>query len=230
MANPALALFDARGVLVWDASGWSRAVQDEARAQVEGLLGLRAVPATVATGHAPEHKALLSYNLGRTFLRQSNEGKARSLFESAVASDEAWSDPRTLLGHLLLEQPGDRGIVQAEAHFRAAVEIDPGDISALTGLGEALLRMDRVDEAAAILDKALTLDATFTPAVAGRARTLARQGRPAEALTLFAAALELNPRDAAIYAGRAACRELTGDVGAAAADYRLAVEIMIGAR
>jgi tetratricopeptide (TPR) repeat protein len=80
------------------------------------------------------------------------------------------------------------------------------------------------------LEKAHELDATFTPAVAGRAQALARQGRHAEALALFDTAVELNPRDAEILAGRASCRELAGDPGAAAADYRRAVEILIGAR
>ena len=231
VANPSFALLDARGVLVWDGAGWSRSMQESLREQVEALLGLREPPAAGAVkGHRPEHKALLSFNLGRTFLRQGNPGKARDLLESAAEADPAWSAPRTLLGHLLLQQAGGRGLAQAEALFRAAVGIDPGDVSALTGLGEALLLADRVEEAAPFLEKAHELDAAFTPAVAGRARVLARQGRSAEALTLFAAALELNPRDAAILAGRAECREADGNLAEATADYRRALEILLGAR
>jgi tetratricopeptide (TPR) repeat protein len=231
VANPSFALLDARGVLVWDGAGWSRSVQESLRGQVETLLGLReAVVAVAAKGHAPEHKALLSFNLARTFIRQGNPGKARSLLESAAAADPAWSAPRTLLGQLLLQQGGGRGLAQAEELFRAAVAIDPGDVSALTGLGEALLLADRVDDAAPILEKAHELDATFTPAVAGRARALARQGRRDEALALYAAALELNPRDPAILAGRAECRETGGNLAEATADYRQALEILLGAR
>jgi len=231
VANPSLALLDARGVLIWDGAGWSRSLQESLREQVETLLGLREPTAVIAAkAHRPEHKALLSYNLGRTFLRQGNPGKARALFESAVESDPAWSAPQTLLGHLLLEQAGGRELGRAEALFRTALAIEPGDVSALSGLGETLLRLDRVAEAAPHLEKAHTLDATFTPAITGRAQVLVRQGQPAAALALFDAALELNPRDASIYAGRGACRELTGEQGAAVADYRRAVEILIGAR
>ena len=231
VANPSFALLDARGVLVWDGAGWSRSVQESLREQVEAVLGLREPPAASAVkGHRPEHKALLSFNLARTFLRQGNPGKARDLLESAAAADQSWSAPRTLLGHLLLQQPGGRGLAQAEALFRAAVGIDPGDVSALTGLGEALLLANRVEEAAPFLEKAHELDAAFTPAVAGRARVLARQGRSAEALTLFAAALELNPRDAAILRGRAECREADGNLAEATTDYRHALEILLGAR
>ena len=231
VANPSCALLDARGVLVWDGAGWSRSVADALREQVEALLGLREPPATrTVKGHLPEHKALLSYNLGRTFLRQGNPGKARALLESAAEADPAWSAPRTLLGHLLLQQADGRGAAQSEPLFRAAVGIDPYDVSALTGLGEALLLADRVGEAAPYLEKAHELDATFTPAVAGRARLLARQGRPAEALTMYAAALELNPRDAAILMGRAECREADGNLAEATTDYRTALEILLGAR
>lgn len=231
VANPSFALLGARGVLVWDASGWSRSVQESLREHVEIVLGLRTTAAAEAVkGHRPEHKALLNFNLGRTFLRQGNPGKARTLFESAAEADPAWSAPRTLLGHLLLQQPGGRGLAQAEALFRASVAIDPGDVSALAGLGETLLQANRVDEAAPFLEKAHELDAAFTPAAAGRARVLARQGRLAEALALFATALELNPRDAEILAGRAECRETEGSLAEAATDYRRAVEILLGMR
>lgn len=231
VANPSCALLDPRGVLVWDGAGWSRSMQELLREQVEAQLGLREPPAaSIVQGHRPEHKALLSFNLARTFLRQGNPGKARELLESAAQADQAWSAPRTLLGHLLLQQDGNRGLAQAEALFRAAVGIDPGDVSALTGLGEALVRANRVEEAAPFLEKAHELDAAFAPAVAGRARVLARQGRSAEALTLFAAALELNPRDAAILMGRAECREADGNLAEATKDYRFALEILLGAR
>jgi tetratricopeptide (TPR) repeat protein len=233
VANPALALIDARGVLLWDNSGWSRSVQEGLREQVESALGLRTAPSSAATAaprHAPAHKALLNFNLARTFLRQGNKARAQGLLESAAELDQAWAAPRTYLGHLLLDQGGDRALEQAVAQFRAAVAIDAGDVSALTGYGDALLRQNHVKEAAALLEKAHASDPTFTPAVAGRATALARLGQPADAIGLFDAALELNPRDPAIYAGRASCREVAGDLGAAAADYRRAVEILIGRR
>lgn len=232
VANPAVALLDAQGVLVWDASGWSSAVREGLLANIEVVLGIREAPQAEAAPvkrHAPDHKALLNFNLGRTFLRQGNPARAQSLFESAGELDPAWAAPRTLLGHLLLQQGGERDAKQAEEAFRAAVAIEPEDVSSLAGLGEALLRQGRVEESLPFLEKASGLDATFTPAVTGRAQALARQGRPAEALALFDAALELNPRDAAIFAGRASCREVAGDRGAAA-DYRRAVEILIGVR
>jgi Flp pilus assembly protein TadD/peroxiredoxin len=231
VANPSFALLDARGVLLWDAAGWSRSVSDALNEQVEIALGIRK-PAeqAVAPRYAPVHKALLNYNLGRTFMRQGNDAKARALFESAAETDPKWAAPRTLLGHIVLQQGGSRDLAQAEELFRAAVAIDPGDVSALSGLGETLLRLNRLAEAEAVLAQARSLDPAFTPAVTGHALVLARSGRHGEAIGLFEQALELNPRDAAIYAGRAECRELSGETAAASADYRRAVEILLGAR
>jgi tetratricopeptide (TPR) repeat protein len=232
VASPSFALLDARGVLFWDGAGWSRTQQQALRERVEQLLGLRegTTAGAAAAGHRPAHKALLSFNLGRSFLRQGNPARAEGLFAAAADADPGWAAPRTLLGHLLLEQRGGRDVAQAEALFRAAAAIDPGDVSALTGLGEALLRSDRVNEAATVLERARQLDPAFTPAVAGRARALARQGRTAEALALYAEALELNPRDAAVFAGRAECRVTAGDLAEGTADYRRAVELLLQAR
>jgi tetratricopeptide (TPR) repeat protein len=231
VATPCFALLDARGILLWDAAGWSRSVGDALHEQVGIALGIRKPAEQVAArSYAPVHKALLNYNLGRTFMRQGNEAKARALFESAAETDPAWSAPRTLLGHIVLQQGGARDLAQAEVLFRAAVAIDPGDVSALSGLGETLLRLGRLAEAETVLAQARSIDPAFTPAVTGHALVLARSGRPGEALGLFEQALELNPRDAAIYAGRAECRELSGEAAAATADYRRAVEILLGAR
>ena len=231
VANPSFALLDSRGVLLWDAAGWSRTVKDALHEQVEIALGIRTpaeLPAVVR--HAPAHRALLNYNLGRTFMRQGNAAKARALFESAAETDRAWAAPRTLLGHIVLEQGSARDLAQAEEFFRAAVAIDPADVSALSGLGDTLLRLGHLEEAGTFLAQARAIDPAFTPAVTGHALVLARSGRGSEALGLFDQALELNPRDAAIYAGRAECREVSGDAAAATADYRRAVEILLGAR
>jgi Flp pilus assembly protein TadD/peroxiredoxin len=234
VANPSIALLDGRGVLVWEGAGWSKSLEEELRAEVELLLGLRQPPAGDAAAavkrHVPERKVLLNYNLGRTFLRQGNAGKARTLFEAAADADPQWAAPRVLLGHLLLAQGGADDLAQAEPHFCRACEIDPADVSALAGLGEVLLRTNRVEEAAGLFEKAHALDPAFTPAVAGRAMALTRLGRAAEARTLYDQALELNPRDAAVIAGRAECRELEGKPAEAVADYRQAVEILLGAR
>ena len=231
VANPSFALLDARGVLLWDAAGWSRGVQDSLNEQVEIALGIRKPAEQAARArYAPAHKALLNYNLGRTFMRQGNAAKARSLFESAAETDPSWAAPRTLLGHIVLQQggtarprPGGGAVPRGGRHRpggrfgavrpRGGAAADRPARGGGDGAGEGPRARPDVH-----------------PRGHGHALVLARRGRAGEALGLFEQALELNPRDAAIYAGRAECRELSGQAAAAAADYRRAVELLLGAR
>jgi tetratricopeptide (TPR) repeat protein len=230
VAYPSCALLDAKGVLVFDAAGWSKGTAESTRERVEILLGLRPPPAAAAAsaGRAPERKALLYYNLGRSLLRQGERSKGIDALESAAAADAAWAAPRVLLGHQLLQEGKEASVGKAEEHFRAAVALEPENVSAVCGLGEVMLRRGRVEEAAGLFEKAVALDATFTPALTNRGVALARLGRSAEALALFAAAQALNPRDAGTWAGQAETRELAGELREAAADYRQAVEILLG--
>jgi tetratricopeptide (TPR) repeat protein len=232
VASPAAALLDAQGVLVHEVSSWSKAAADGCREQIEALLGLRpaAPQAAQARGPQPAHRALLSYNLGRNLLRQGERAKAIDMLDSAAQADAGWAPPRTLLGHLLLQEGTEESRRRAEELFRDATRLDPADVAALSGLGEALLAAGRFEEAAAALEKAAALDGTYTPAVTGRALALTRLGRNREALELFDAALALNPREAAAYAGRGECRRAGNDLAGAAGDYRQAVEILLGSR
>lgn len=86
----------------------------------------------------------------------------------------------------------------------------------------------KISSAPPPLEKAFALDATFTPVLPNRAFLLARRGKTADALSLFDETLALNPCDPGILAGRAASWEVAGNLQDAAADYRRAVEILIG--
>lgn len=230
VAYPSGALLDAKGVLVHDTAGWSNATAEATREGVEVLLGVRTPPAAAAASpaRAPERKALLYFNLGRSHLRQGERSKAVGSLASAAEADPAWAAPRVLLGHQLLQEGRESVLGTAEEHFRAAVALEPENVSAICGLGEVMLRTGRLDDAAGLFEKAVALDATFTPALTSRGLVMARQGRSAEALALFAAAQALNPRDAGTWAGQAESRELEGNLREAAADYRKAVEILLG--
>jgi tetratricopeptide (TPR) repeat protein len=233
VANPSVALLDAKGVLVYESSGWSRAASEACREAVENLLGVRTAPApapAAAPLHQPERKALLYFNLARNLLRQGERSKAMETLQSAAEADAAWAPPRALLAHHLLQQRTEASLIRAGELFGEAVRLDPADVSAASGLGETLLLTGRAQDAAAEFKRALALEPTYTPAIAGHALALARLGKEPAALELFEAALALNPREPAIYAGRAECREIGGNLAAAAADYRQAAEILLGVR
>ena len=232
VATPSFAVLDSNGTIVHEAAGFRKATADELRAEVEVLLGLRErveEDAVAETAYKPERKALLYYNLSRNLLSQGNREKAIRKLEDSVEADLKFPAPRLLLGHLLLNEGTEDNLARAEKLFREVIAVDPDNVSALSGLGEALLEKDSVDEVMEVLAKAVALNDTYTPAVVNMAFALARQGKAEEAKSRFDEAVELNPLDANTYQRRGKSAELEGNMSAATEDYRKAVEILLGA-
>lgn len=231
VATPSTAVIDTEGRIVHEAASYLRTTGEDIREAVEILLGVREAPAAEAVAAKPVFKpdsiALRHYNFGRTMLQRGNREKAMGQLEQAAEADPNYAAPRILLGHLLLAKKDQKSVQQAAVHFAAAVAVAPGDVTAYTGHGEALLEMGKVDEAFAQFEKAVALDPTYTPAMANFALVLARQGKTADAEEKFKAALELNPLDAGTYFRRAQGSEAGGNLKAASTYYRRAVEILM---
>jgi len=231
VATPSTAVLDKDGKIVFEAASYLRSTGTDIREQVEVLLGLREPPSEEAVAevevYKPVRKALLYYNLGRNLLRLGNADKAMSKLEESVEADEKFTAPRILLGHLLLGEKSEKSLARAEELFRGAVEGDPENVSAICGLGEALLEQGKTDEAGEFFTKAIELNPAYTPAVANMALVLARQGKSEESRKGFESALELNPLDAGTYHRRAESLEVQDNLSGAAADYRRAIEILL---
>ena len=231
VATPSTAVLDKDGKIVFEAASYLRSTGTDIREQVEVLLGLREPPSEEAVAevevYKPVRKALLYYNLGRNLLRLGNADKAMSKLEESVEADDKFTAPRILLGHLLLGEKSEKSLARAEELFRGAVEGDPENVSAICGLGEALLEQGKTDEAGEFFTKAMDLNPAYTPAVANMALVLARQGKGEESRKGFESALELNPLDAGTYHRRAESLEVQDNLSGAAADYRRAIEILL---
>lgn len=232
VANPSLALLDGEGRLDWNSSGYFGGTAAECVERVEFLLGIReAIAAPEGEGHAavkpPVPKALLYYNLASSLLRQGQRAKALATLESAAEADGGFAPPRILLGHLLLEEGDAAALLRAEECFRTALAADPEGVSGRSGLGEALLRQGRVEEALTELESAAARDRAFTPALVSLAQACSLTGDRERAQQLFTEALELSPRDPVVFARRAETREKAGDLAEAAADYRRSLEILL---
>jgi Tfp pilus assembly protein PilF/peroxiredoxin len=230
VATPSTAVLDPEGKIVFEAASYLRFTGESIREQVEILLGVRE-PAGEAVAEEPAYKparkALLYYNLGRNLLRLGNREKAMRKLEDSVEADDKFAAPRILLGHLLLGERSPEALARAEELFRGAVESEADNVSALSGLGEALLDQGKVEEAAGQFARAIEIDPAYTPAVANMALVLARQGKEEDSRERFKEALELNPLDPGTYFLRGESLEGTGNLGGAAADYRRAIEIMM---
>jgi tetratricopeptide (TPR) repeat protein len=230
VATPSTAVLDPDGKIIFEAASYLRTTGDDIREQVEVLLGVRepaAVAVAVEPAYKPARKALLYYNLGRNLLRLGNKEKAIDKLEDSVEADDKFAAPRILLGHLLLGEKDPEALARAEELFRRAVESDGDNVSAVCGLGEALLELGKVEEAAGQFSKALELDPAYTPAVSNMALALAKQGKAEESREQFKNALELNPLDPGTYFRRGESLEDLGNLDGAAADYRRAIEILM---
>ncbi len=231
VATPSMAVLDPDGRIIFEAASYLKMTGENIREQVEVLLGIREpVVEEVAAepAYKPVRKALLNYNLGRNLLKLGNKEKALDKLEAAAEADEKFTAPRILLGHLLLEEKTAEANARAEELFRAAVAVDGENVSAVCGLGEALLGQEKVDEAAGHFARALEIDPTYTPAVANMALVKAHQGKMEESTKHFQEALELNPLDPGTYYRRGESLEVQGNLDGAAADYRRAIEILMG--
>ena len=231
VATPSTAVIDTEGKIVHEAASYLRSTGDDIRESVEILLGVREAPKADAVAarpaYKPDPKAQRHYSFGRTMLQRGNRDKAMDQLEQAAAADPTYAAPRVFLGQLLLGRKDPKSVEQAAELFAAAVKLAPEDVTAHTGLGEALLELGKTDEAFAVFEKAVALDPTYTPAVSNLALVLARQGKSADAEAKFKAALELNPLDPGTYFRRAQGSEAGGDLKRASADFRRALEIMM---
>jgi tetratricopeptide (TPR) repeat protein len=231
VATPSTAVLDAEGKIVHEAASYLRSTGDDIRQAVEILLGVREAPKAEAVAakpvFKPDSKALRHYNFGRTMYQRGNRDKAMEQLELAAAADPKYAAPRVFLGQLLLAKKDPKSLERAAEQFQAAVALAPDDVTALTGSGEALLELGKVDEARAAFEKAVAIDATYTPALSNLALVLARQGQAADAEAKFKAALELNPLDAGTYYRRGQGEAAGGNLKGAAADMRRAVEILM---
>ncbi len=129
--------------------------------------------------------------------------KLRSLGYLAVGSrqsreGEKRADPSDMVGlHVALERSrallDQRLYAQAEQELRRVLDRDPGNLAALSDLATALAGQDRLDDAAATAEQALSLDPSYPRFHLLLAGLEARRGDRERALELVDSALELDP-------------------------------------
>jgi Flp pilus assembly protein TadD len=124
-----------------------------------------------------EPRAEIYSDLGFTMARLGKSDEARADYEKALELD-----PHCASAHFNLAvdsvQAGKFG--EAESHYRQALAGRP-TAETHNGLGYALARQGRTDEAVAEFRKAIDLDATFAPAYNNLADALLKQGKLEEA-------------------------------------------------
>lgn len=171
-------------------------------------------------GFAPAHAALAdAYILLSTYYaRPPAEAfpEARAAAEEALALDPLLSEAHASLGMVSMALEWD--FAAAEASYRKALELAPGNATAHQWYGELLSVLGRHEEAVAQGRRAWQLDPLSPIINAALGQRLNAAGRWRGALDQFAATLELEPRFAWIHRERAYAFVQLGDVESALAE------------
>ena len=171
-----------------------------------------------------------------TFLEAGDLRSAEREFSMAIRVTPAFSPAETGLGWVGLAEKDAKA---ALPHFDRALERGPNDVSALVGRGQALLALNRPNEALASFRSALALDGSLTEIRQrvdvltfrgleqdiASARAAARAGRAEEAVQAYRTAIASSPDSPFLYRELAAVERQAGNAGAALEDYRKAASL-----
>jgi len=135
-------------------------------------------------------------NMAQVFVRMRRATDAKPLLEAAIEQRPKAPAPLILLGVCLIDLKDYGG---AEAHLRAALELDPKNADAWSFLSRALLAQGKLDEAAAAIEK--TGDKSAVAAIREQqAMGLLNSGKTAEAAALLEKVVADAPTSATKYA------------------------------
>ena len=173
---------------------------------------------------------------GWAYLQTGDLKTARREFTNALAVAPAFYPAETSLGYVELAQKDANA---ALPHFDRALERERNDVSALIGRGQALVSLNRENDARVAFEAALAADPSLNDVRRrvevlkfrgieqniARARQLARQGKADEALEAYTMAIGTSPDSPFLYREIAALERQKGNADAALADFRKAVAL-----
>jgi pentatricopeptide repeat protein len=139
-----------------------------------------------------EPKPEIYSDLGFALARMGKSDEAMPYFEKALALDPSCSSAHFNMAATLV---GMGAFEDAEAHYRQALSGRP-NAETYNGLGFALARQGRADEAVVELKKAIEIDRHFVPAYNNLADVLARQGKLEDAEYYYRRSLAEHPSPA----------------------------------
>jgi Flp pilus assembly protein TadD len=147
----------------------------------------KSLDAAEALSGSPQEKQVIEFMRGAMYERQKNFDAAEQSFRKVLAADPTNAGALNYLGYMF----ADRGVKLDEAHqmISKALELDPGNGAYLDSLGWALFRLNRLDEAAAELNKALVKIGKDPTVHDHLAEVYSKQGKVKEAIQQWEASL-----------------------------------------
>ena len=187
------------------------------RAEADTVLEAAVARAREQVRERPDDVGARLY-LGDALKFQDKDDEAEAELRAAVRQRPDLASALTSLGSLLL----GKNPAEAEALFRRAIRLTPGDTGAHNGLGIALERQGKYREAEVPYLEAIRLDSQSLYH-GNLARSLLNQGKHAEAEAAYREATRLDPRTYGF--GLALALERQGKLTEAEAVYREAIRV-----
>lgn len=124
---------------------------------------------------------------------------------------------------LILEQKGQ--LAEAEAEYRKALAMSPGDPNALNNLGSVLQKKGRLEEAISLYEKLTRDHPDYAPAFHNLGICHLRRNQPEQAIPWLEKAVSLEPGNVGALVNLGHARLRTGLLDAAEAAFRRALEL-----
>jgi Tfp pilus assembly protein PilF len=157
------------------------------------------------------------YNLAAAFQEAGDLRHAGEAVREALRRDARNADAHNVLGivHSAEGQPA-----KALEEFQKAASLDPRNARVHNNIGNASRALGRADEADAAFRRAIALAPNYADPFNGLGALNIDRNRFPEAVTNFARALELAPDHLEARLNHAVALQLSGDLAAAAVEYR----------
>ena len=157
-----------------------------------------------------------------TFWQSERYRDSGTFWRAVLATDEdAWAAHNNLGGFLVEQGQAD----EALAHFRRAVELQPGFAKAQYNLGAALREKGQMDEAIVHLQTAVDIQPNYVEARNSLARALGQKGEWDGAMEHLERSLAIDPDQAEAHNNLANVLWQKGRLGQAAAEYEKALAL-----
>ncbi len=139
------------------------------------------------------NEAITAYNDGVAALKAGDNATAIAKFEAAATTDPKLPEPHIALAELYLDQ---KKYAESMAAADRYLGLKPNDARALKSKYDALIGLDKKEEASAVLAELSKVDASNDTAVrvVNEGVGLFNAGKVAEAIPLFEKALTLDPK------------------------------------
>jgi len=164
---------------------------------------------------------MIQLSLGRAFAKRGTTSFAEQAFENALRLQPNLHLARQMLGGMTLKAKRPR---EAEAHYRALLDVPEFTAAGYVGLGDVARAEDRYEDAVAEYRSALAIDPVQSMPARALAWSLMRLGRRNEAIQAYDDYLALAPDDYAVRTARADLLMLMGRLPDAASDWRALAE------